>query len=178
MKNNYSWVSKVSTLGPAKTNSDYAAKEFMARQGISGEPILARTAEESFEMLLDQRVEACVVCCLYPDIHKLYIPNLQAVTVCDVFINNARMGLYRNGKVRDLVTVAAPITSTVFVKDDPFKIVIANSNAQAAALCAAGEVDGAVATTDSAVDHDLVLMRDFGVFAVPYAVFCRKGLER
>lgn len=162
---------KISTLGPIKTNSYYATKAYMRMRNIKGEVILCNTVEESFELLLVDKVQACVVCNLYPDIHKLYIPHLNKVTVKDVFINKALMGLYKHPDVKEIRTVATPITSTVFIKDDPFRIIIARSNAEAASMCKKGKVDAAIATKASANCYKLELIRDFGIFAVPYSVF-------
>lgn len=167
--------SKISTLGPAKTNSHFAAKAYMDSQGISGEPLLCQTAEDSFEALLSDVAQGCVVCNLYPDIHKLYIPHLHEVTVCDVFINAARMGLYKRVGVASVETVACPITSTVFVRGESFKVVVCASNAEAAAMCKAGNVDAAISTTDAANDNNLSPVRQYAAFAVPYSVFMKSG---
>ena len=164
----------VSTLGPINTNSYYAAKAYIKNKNIACEPVLCETAEESFDLLLKNKVQACVVCNLYPDIHKLYIPNLNVVTVAHVFIHNAYMGLYKRRNIKSIKSVAAPITSTIFLKDDDFIISIVNSNAEAASACAQGVVDAAIATSSSAEDYGLVALRKYGPFAVPYTVFKRR----
>ncbi len=166
--------SKVSTLGPANTNSHHAARLFMETNGIEGEPILTKTAEDSFDLLVKDSVTFCVVCNLYPDIHKLYIPHLTAVTACDVFLYYASMGLFKRPDVGEIHSVAAPITSTVFVKDHPFRVIIADSNAKAAIMCNQGEVDAAVGTKEALEGLNLEVVEDYGTFTVPYTVFKKK----
>ncbi|MFC2146481.1 hypothetical protein ACFLRT_03870 [Acidobacteriota bacterium] len=166
--------SKVSTLGPANTNSHHAAKLFMKMNNIEGEPLLSKTAEGSFDLLVEDKVTFCVVCNLYPSIHKLYIPHLKTVTACEVFIYHASMGLYKRPEVMEIRTAAAPITSTVFVKDHPFQVVIANSNAEAVSMCHRGEVDAAVGTAEAFEGLNLEVVEDYGTFNVPYTVFKKK----
>ena len=161
----------VSTLGPERTNSHDAARSFLLSRGGGDQPVLCRTAEASFESLLSGEVEGCVVCCLYPDIHQLYLPNLHRVYAADVFLYPAEMGLFARAADDRIVTVAAPPTSTAFLNGDNFEWVWAPSNAEAARMCHRGEVDGAVGTDASAADVGLVKVRDFGMFPVPYAVF-------
>lgn len=162
---------KVSTLGPADTNSHHAARLFMKMNNLEGEPLLSKTAEESFDMLLEDKVTFCVVCNLYPDIHKLYIPHLKIVTACEAFIYHASMGLYKRPQVREIRTAAAPITSTVFIKDRPYQLVIATSNAEAVAMCHRGEVDAAVGTAEAVEGLNLEVVEDYGTFNVPFTVF-------
>ena len=165
---------KVSTLGPVNTNSHHAAKLFMKMKNIKGEPLLTETAEESFDLLLEDKVTYCVVCNLYPDIHKLYIPHLKIVTAGEVFIYHATMGLYKRPGIKKIETAAAPITSTVFIKDQPFQVVIATSNAEAVAMCSRGEVDAAIGTAEAAQGLNLEIVEDYGTFNVPYTVFTKK----
>ena len=166
----------VSTLGPERTNSHDAAECFLHAHGGTGDPVLSVTAEASFEELLEGRVDGVVVCNLYPDIHKLYLPNLHRVYAAEVFLYPAEMGLFARTADAEVATVAAPPTSTAFLHADDFEWVWAPSNAEAARMCRRGEVDGAVGTDASAAEVDLVKIRDFGEFPVPYTVFRRKGL--
>lgn len=165
---------KVSTLGPIHTNSYYAAKMFIKQKKLGDEPILSDTPEASFSLLLENKVQYCVVCNLYPKIHKLYLPNLDQVTASDVFIYFASMGLFKRNGVTTINTVACTLTSTAFLRDDRFESVIVNSNAEAAIFCEKGKVDAAVATTIAAEKSNLLRVIDFGSFAVPYTVFTRK----
>ena len=144
---------KVSTLGPADTNSDHAAQLFMKMKNIKGEPILTKTAE---------------------DIHKLYIPHLKTVTAGDVFIYHATMGLYKRPGVKEIQDAAAPITSTVFLKDRPVRVIIATSNAEAVAMCCRGEVDAAIGTAEAVRGLNLEIIENYGTFNVPYTVFKKK----
>jgi prephenate dehydratase len=166
---------KVSTLGPADTNSHHAAILFMKMKNLEGEPLLTRTAEESFDLLLEDKVTYCVVCNLYPDIHKLYIPHLKSVTACEVFIYHATMGLYKRPGVKEIESAAAPITSTVFLKDRSIKVIVATSNAEAVAMCCRGEVDAAIGTAEAVQGRNLEILEDFGTFNVPYTVFSKKN---
>ncbi len=165
----------VSTLGPERTNSHDAALSFLLSRGGSGQPLLCRTAEDSIEALLDGKVDGCVVCNLYPDIHKLYLPNLHRIYAADVFLYTAEMGLFARDEAQAIRTVAAPPTSTAFIQDDlasdNFAWVWAPSNTEAARMCRRGEVDGAVGTDASAEEEELIKIRDFGAFSVPYTVF-------
>jgi hypothetical protein len=161
----------VSTLGPERTNSHDAAQSFLLSRGGGNLPLLCRTAEESFECLLAGRVDGCVVCNLYPDIHKLYLPNINRVYAADVFLYSAEMGLFARSMDCHIVSVAAPPTSTAFLVDDNFTWISAPSNAAAVGMCHRGEVDAAVGTDASAAAANLVKVRDFGAFPVPYTVF-------
>lgn len=165
----------VSTLGPERTNSHDAALSFLLSRGGRGQPLLCRTAEDSIEALLDGKVDGCVVCNLYPDIHKLYLPNLHRIYAADVFLYTAEMGLFARAKAQTIRTVAAPPTSTAFIQDDlasgKFEWIWAPSNTEAARMCRRGEVDGAVGTDASANEEKLLKIRDYGAFTVPYTVF-------
>lgn len=121
--------------------------------------------------MLAGQVDGCVVCNLYPDIHKLYLPNINRVYAADVFLYSAEMGLYARSVNSHIVSVAAPPTSTAFLADDNFTWVFAPSNAEAVAMCHRGEVDAAIGTYASAAAANLIKVRDFGAFPVPYTVF-------
>lgn len=175
--NNTRIYKSVSTLGPERTNSHDAAQAFLHSVGGTGEPVLSRTPEDSFEEMLSGRVDAVVVCNLYPSIHKLYLPNLHRCYAAEVLIFPAEMGLFARSKDQNIVTVAAPPTSTAFLHQDNFEWVEAPSNSEAARMCFRGEVDGAVGTDASAAEVNLVKVRDFGEFPVPYTVFRRKSKE-
>ncbi len=165
----------VSTLGPERTNSHDAARHFLISRGGADDALLCRTAEDSFQVLLDGEVDGCVVCNLYPDIHKLYLPNLHRVYAADVFLYSAEMGLFARAHDDKIRTVAAPPTSTAFLGNDNFEWVWAPSNSEAARMCKRGEVDGAVGTDASAAEAGVVKVRDFGAFPVPYTVFRLKA---
>lgn len=167
-KNRYATVS---TLGPERTNSHDAAESFLLSHGGTGSPLLCRTAEDSFDALLNGLVEGCVVCNLYPDIHNLYLPNLHRVFAADVFLYHAEMGLFARSAQDEIKTIAAPPTSTAFFDQDRYKWVWAPSNAEAVRMCHRGEVDGAVGTDASAKEVGLVKIQDYGEFPVPYTVF-------
>ena len=161
----------VSTLGPERTNSHDAARSFLLSRGGGDQPLLCRTAEDALESLLLGQVDGCVVCNLYQNLHKLYLPNINRVYAADVFLYPAEMGLFARSATDRIVTVAAPPPSTAFLGGDDFDWVWAPSNAEAARMCHRGEVDGAVGTDASAAAVELVKVRDFGTFPVSYTVF-------
>lgn len=165
---------KVSTLGPEGTNSHYAAKTYMEMKRIDGEPILCTSAKKSFELLLKGHAHLCIVCNLYPYIHKLYIPNLHAVVAVDVFLDKASMGLYTREGVNIIKTVAAPITSTAFVQNENYELIVVNSNSEAALICKDGKADAAVSTKKAAKECGLKGLRSYETFNVPYTVFSKK----
>ncbi len=172
--NNYLSHSIVSTLGPEKTNSFYAAKTFMEKNNIVGDLVLCENAAEPFNLLLEDIAQIAVYCNLYPDIHKLYLPNVAQVTVSDVFIHDSSMGLYKRRESIAIKTVAAQITASAFLHSDSFDIIDAPSNAEAASMCKIGKVDAAVSTQAAAMACNLVTVRDFGQFRVPYTVFTKR----
>ncbi|MFF5717356.1 bacilysin biosynthesis protein BacA [Streptomyces buecherae] len=161
------------TLGPAGTNLEAAARQWLDRRGLaaSGTVTLHPSLESALDGLPRTGTHALVACAVYPRLHTLVFGNLRTCRMVDSF-------LMPTHEMVLAVSAAAPEKPrTVATHPAPAGLVPpyceprpALSNAQAAIDCADGRADGCVTTVVAARAHGLRVVHSFGAVPMVFTV--------
>jgi prephenate dehydratase len=163
-------VRRIHTLGPQGTNCEAAALEWFARRGVEGEVLLYRTLESAIPAVDGDPEGALLGCVVYPDLHTLVFRNLATLTLADCFVMHTHdMVLAARGDdyPRSVATHPAPESLIPAAIHDRRLV---TSNAEAARVCARGEVDGCITTGVAAHANGLRIVTDFGRVAMGFTI--------
>ncbi len=167
-------IETVRTLGPAGTNCEAAARHWIRAQSLNANISLHDTLESAMDLVLQEERSALLGCVVYPDLHNLVFPYLSRMQLADVFLYNTfNMILATRPRQTDYKLVATHPAPQALVKDD-YQIVLANSNSEAARLCATGQVDACITTLPAAKAQGLDLVRDFGEVPMGFTIHVRQ----
>jgi prephenate dehydratase len=170
---------EIHTLGPRGTNCEAAARHWLAEQGVS-EPqiVLHRTLEEATVVMLadDGRTKALLACVVYPYLHDLVFKNLADMAMLDCFVMPTYPMVLASPGTTTPTTVASHPAPMSLIEGRGLDIHLANSNAEAALRCAAGEVDACITTSVAAERAGLILIQDFGPVPMGFSVHVPQNL--
>jgi hypothetical protein len=168
-------VTSLHTLGPAGTNCELAAQEWLARQGRRGTIVLHGTLEEAAAEAARTPGAALMVPVAYPELHKLVYAYLDTLELADSLITMTHnMVLARRPRVGCPASVASHPAPVELVPAGCTVRIVA-SNAQAALDCARGEADGCITTLPSMESNGLELVHDYGPVAMAFTVHVRRN---
>jgi hypothetical protein len=169
---------RIGTLGPAGTNSEKAAREYLKRTGIDGELLLFETFEEVVDRLLEGALDKVVVCTAYLKFSALYFERVPQVRMGEVFVADlhpmvvaTRPGFSRAG--RSSFAVQPAILPLVRHHLDEGSVRPAASNASAAHDVAHGKADACLTTEVAAQSCGLEIVRRMPPLQIPFVVFER-----
>lgn len=163
-------INKLRTLGPHGTNCEAAAKYYVDIKGLDASVVLHATLEEAISKILKEPRSALLGCVVYPDLHNLVFPYLRTMQLKDVFLYNTfNMVLATRPGVALFKKVASHPAPQSLVSDS-YPVVLATSNAQAARMCAAGEVDACITTLPASRDCGLEIIEDFGEVPMGFTI--------
>jgi len=165
-------MSKIGTLGPRNTNSEFSAVYYLEKNNIDGEVVLYETPELSIEALINNEVDKAILCVVYPALNEIVFKNLESIGITELFhFHTDNMVVASSSPGGRACSHPAPkhLLKNQF---DVFSYV--NSNSEAARKVAAGEFDKCVTTMAAAVENDLDILHDFGKVPMGWAVFERK----
>jgi len=163
-------------LGPSGTNIEQAAKKWLARVGVvdKSEVILGDTPEKCLQVARDITAEGVVAvfwtCAVYynenlfffgnPDVYPFFF---QEDMLLDSMQLAARsfFGGDLNPDVHPRLTVASHPSPAPLVAGFG-EVVLCNSNAAAAKMCAEGKTDLCITTESARKIHGLVELHSFG----------------
>jgi len=162
-------VRTLHTLGPEGTNLESAAHEWFRRQQRPGAVRLYPTLESALPGLPSDGTHGVLACAVYPRLHELVFGNLERLRMIDSFIfPTHHMVLASRTGDRPALVACHPAPRQL--AEGAAQVLPATSNAQAAADCRAGAVDGCITTLPAARAHGLRVVHDFGPVAMVYTV--------
>jgi hypothetical protein len=169
---------RVGTLGPAGTNSEKAAREYLQRTGIDSDLLLFETFEEVVDRLLEGALDQVVVCTAYLKFSALYFERVPRVRMSEVFVADlhpmviaTRPGFGRADQSSFAVQPA--ILPLVRHRLDEGQILAAASNASAAHDVADGKADVCLTTEVAAQSCGLEIVSRMPPLQIPFVVFER-----
>lgn len=169
-------LSSLHTLGPSGTNCEAAAAHYIAAHRMTADVVLHRTLEKGMRDVLADPGAALLGCVVYPDLHGLVFPYLDRMTLADQFLfDTFPMVLAARRADAELVRVATHPAPRALVPPG-IEILLANSNAEAAHRCAAGEVDGCITTAVAAANNGLVVVTDHGPVPMGFTIHAHHAL--
>lgn len=165
----------VATLGPEGTNSELAAKWYIAQRGLRADVILTATPEDSVRCIVEGQADVAIACAVYPRLNHLVFDNLGKVTISDCFrFSTDEMVLARSPSAAGLTTVLSHPAPRTLIEGNGYDIRESTSNSAAARACAAGESDGCITTRNAADSNGLVIVRSFGAIPMGWVVLARQ----
>ncbi len=163
-------IDRIRTLGPTGTNCEAAARHWAAAHAPNSDIELHQTLEDAMTLALEEPKTAILGCVVYPDLHNLVFPYLARMRLADVFLfNTFNMVLAAPTGRQDFSLVATHPAPSSLVQDD-YPVTLARSNAEAARMCRAGEVDACVTTLPAARANGLDTVRDFGEVPMGFTI--------
>lgn len=169
-------IRSVHTLGPAGTNLETAAHEWLHRQGVDGDVELHESLEAALDAVPDNGEHALVACAVYPALHTLTFANLHRLHMVDCFIMPTHNMVLASAGVDNPRTVAThPAPAGLVSAGAEARLVLSNS--QAAIDCAAGRAEGCITTSVAAELHGLAVLRDFGPVPMVFTIHQVLGVD-
>lgn len=161
----------VGTLGPEGTNSELACIQYLKGNNISGNVNLYSTPEMAIDALINNEIDTCILCIVYPKLNEIVFRNLELIELVDTYLMPTYpMVIAGNLDGKRFCSHPAPVD----LIDNNKSIELVNSNAEAAKLCKGGYFDACVTTRKAAELHELVIAKDYGEVNMGWAVFNRK----
>lgn len=161
-------------LGPEGTNISQACEQWIERVGIGEKTVvcLCETPEISLEMACQIVAEGELgifwTCAVYYNLHKLFFENPDTLPffITEVMLLD-EMQLAARKEMAASLGEELPIWWKIASHPSPaplspYPTLKASSNAQAAKLCACGEVEACITTESARQIHDLVKLHSFG----------------
>ncbi|GGK18891.1 hypothetical protein [Salinarimonas ramus] len=174
----HSRLTAIHTLGPTGTNCEAAAKHYAQAHGLDVQVVLHRTLEEGMVHVLQDPGAALLGCVVYPDLHGLVFPYLDRMTLADQFIFDTfpmvLAARSADAEIRLVGTHPAPRS----LVPAQYEVRLVTSNAEAARLCAAGEVDACITTGVAARSHGLVVIEDNGPVPMGFTIHTHHAIAR
>ena len=184
----------IATLGPPGTCSEEVALAYLKDQGVPEQALLlCESYETALQMLLQGEADKFVLAAAYRHFHEIVFANMGMLRLKDVLHSRPRFVLaVRNGF--QWADAKAPLVVASHASPAPLLQAIdirhtwreAASNARAAHLLAAGEVDLAITnetslralTAASGGQSPLQTVREFGGIDMIWGVYERASAER
>lgn len=163
-------VREIHTLGPAGTNCERAAREWLARAGRRGRVVLHPTLEAAAAALPVDGRAGLMGCIAYPDLHTLMFANLGRLRLADCLITATHPMVLAAREARQPRSVVTHPAPRLLVPAGVTEVILTTSNARAADECAAGRADGCITTGAAAEDRGLILLRDFGPIHMGFTI--------
>jgi hypothetical protein len=170
----------IGTLGPAGTNSEKAAREYLRRDVIHGEVLLFDTFEEVVRRLLEGALDKAVVCTAYLKFSALYFERVPQLRMSEVFVADlhpmvvaTRSGFARDGRPSFAVQPAIQPLIRRYLAEG--QILPAASNASAAHDVAKGKADACLTTEVVARACGLEIVSRMPPLQIPFVVFERSN---
>ncbi|MDQ0007570.1 prephenate dehydratase [Variovorax boronicumulans] len=159
------------TLGPRGTNCEAAAREWFTRNNVdAGEVVLYSTLEQAVKSMPVENSHALLGCVVYPELHTLVFSNLKKLVLGECFVfPTFNMLFARRPGTTELRTVACHPAPQNLVPSGP-RIILVNSNAQAALDCANGVVDACITTLPAARAAGLEIISDHGPVSMGFTI--------
>jgi hypothetical protein len=173
-------VAVIGTLGPAGTNSEKAAREYLTRTATDGELLLFDTFEEVVERLLDGTLHKAVVCTAYLKFSALYFERVPRLRMTEAFVTTlhpmvvaAKPGSVRSGRPSFALQPAIlPLVRRHLAEG---QVRPAASNASAAHDVAKGKADACLTTEVAAQACGLEIVSRMLPLQIPFVVFERSN---
>lgn len=172
----------IHTLGPAGTNCEKAAIEYLGRFDGAGCIHLHRTLEDAVDEMMRKADESVLLgCVVYPKLHEIVFRNLGRLRITDCFVVDTYEMVFASTKPRlaDIRTVGthpAPENLVVLMEGlRDVEVVHCDSNAAAARLCAAGRYDACVTTLAAAREHGIGVHRSFGPVPMGFSIHAKEA---
>ena len=187
------------TLGPEGTNCAEAARFWLSQPAGNGTPqpgkiVLHPTLEEAAAAMTDPANEQLISCAAYPELHTFIFSRLERLVMTHSFVMPTHpMVLARRPAdsptshgIDSIATHPAPrhlanplqgnrVHDHRTETSDTPSIVLANSNADAAVLCAAGEADACITTEAAAEIHGLTTVRNYGPVPMAFLIHAMRS---
>ena len=164
------------TLGPAGTNCEKAAHQYMEKQHWSGQINLRTTLEDALDELLSSPEPGVLMgCIVYPQLHELVFRHLDCLKLVDhhlmdthdmVFATNQSHTINRIGSHPAPVSLLNQLKALGASPD----IVLCTSNSEAALQCAQGSIDACITTMAAAHANKLEIARNFGPVPMGFSI--------
>lgn len=161
----------VHTLGPTGTNCEAAARHWLATNGYPEDHIeLHPTLEVAAEAVIGRPGHVLLGCIVYPELNHLVFQNLGTMRLVDCFIipTHSMVVAGDMGSERPLVA-SHPAPVNLLDAWSP-EVQLVTSNAEAALVCARGEVDACVTTSVAAAAAGLPIVKDFGPVPMGFSI--------
>src|SRR3989338_10848582 len=165
-------MSKIGTLGPRNTNSEFSAVYYLQQKNIEGEVVLFDTPELSIDALINNYVDKAILCVVYPALNEIVFRNLESIEITELFhFHTDNMVIASSGEGGSACSHPAP---KHLLKNQYDQFSYVNSNSEAAKKVAAGEFNKCVTTKSAAIENNLDIIHDYGKVPMGWAVFERK----
>ncbi|WP_029029173.1 hypothetical protein [Salinarimonas rosea] len=171
-------ITTIHTLGPSGTNCEAAAAHYAEAHGLVAEVVLHRTLEEAMVLVLEDPGAALLGCVVYPDLHGLVFPYLDRMTLADQFLFDTFPMVLAARSANGAVALVATHPAPRALVPAEHEVRLVTSNAEAARLCAAGEVDACITTAVAAERNGLVVLRDHGPVPMGFTIHTHRALAR
>jgi prephenate dehydratase len=162
----------VHTLGPAGTNCEAAARQWLRDNAAgNGTVVLHPTLEEAVQVVLKEPARNVLLgCVVYPRLHELVFQNLSSMALRECFMmptHNMVLAAPARGPIETVLSHPAPVD---LVGGRGYRIQLATSNAAAAADCAKGGTDACITTRPAADANNLLVIEDFGPVDMGFSI--------
>ena len=160
----------IRTLGPAGTNCEAAARHYIGQKSLQADVELHTTLEDAIELVISEPDSALLGCVVYPDLHQLVFPYLGKMVLADLFLFDTFNMVFaaRDPKATIRSVASHPAPSSLV---SPFHdLTLVTSNAEAARLCAAGEMDGCITTLAAVKKEGLTVIHDHGAVPMGFTI--------
>jgi prephenate dehydratase len=169
-------IAVVHTLGPAGTNLEMAACQWMKSKLKAVDVRLHPTLEIALPQIPDDGRHALLACAVYPELHSLVFSSLQRMRMIDAFIlPTYNMVLASKGTTDPQVVASHPAPAGLVSAAATVRV--STSNSKAAQECADGQVDGCITTAPAAAMNGLQIIRDFGPVPMVFTVHHISALQ-
>lgn len=168
----------VHTLGPAGTNCEAAARRWLKTKGYPQDRIeLHSTLEVAAEAVIGRPGNVLLGCIVYPDLHHLVFENLGTMRLVECFIFPTHSMVVAGDMTGERPRVGShPAPVNLLDSWDP-DVRLVTSNAEAALMCARGEVDACVTTSVAAEASGLPIVQDFGPVPMGFSIHAPVQVE-
>jgi prephenate dehydratase len=171
-------ISVIHTLGPEGTNCEYAAREWLRRQGRSGFVHLHPTLENAADALRAGGEGGLLGCVVYPLLHRLTFRNRDWLELVDCFVlPTLPMVLATRAGIREPASIVSHPAPADLCPDEIADRRVATSNAASAEQCAAGAADACITTLAAARATGLVVRRNFGTIPMGFTLHAPRTEE-
>jgi prephenate dehydratase len=173
----------IHTLGPAGTNCERAAEEYLNRIKQDGTIQLHPTLEAAVaEMMKSEDESVLLGCVVYPKLHEIVFQNLLRLKITECFVIDTHEMVFASNKdrledVASVCTHPAPEHLVGLVPGlSPRRVVQCNSNAEASRLCAENVHDGCITTSVAARGNRLIIHKNFGPVPMGFSIHRKEAL--
>lgn len=168
-------IRRIHTLGPQGTNCEAAAAAYLAEREVDAEVVLHGSLEQAMEDVLADRASVLLGCVVYPELHRLVFPYLDRLYIADLFLHETwNMVLAAASEEAALATVASHAAPSSLVPPG-CSVIKAQSNSEAAGMCAEGRVSACITTRAAAERFRLRELKDFGRVPMGFTIHAHRA---